>query len=446
MKIDYDVIVIGSGAAAQTIVYELKKQGKSVAIIEKNEWGGTCALRGCVPKKVLVGAAEVKKRAEDINQKGISFESFRINWPDLIEFKKTFTDSKPEQFKKSFQDAGINLYEGTARFTGNHSIKVNDAELVANNFVIAAGAKPRPLSIPGKKHVINSKQFLELHSLPRSILFIGGGLVSFEFAHIAAQAGSKVTILHRSQQPLKQFDTDLVKILIKASKDVGIDVKVNKPVVEVKNKDECFLVITENDEVFETDLVVHGAGRVPNIDDLSLKKANIRFSKRGIEVNEYMQNPSNPSIFACGDAADSNLPLTPVAGAEAKIVLTNLLYGNNKKSDNSVIPSVVFTIPPLAMVGLSESQAQERKISYTTTFQDTSSWFSSRRIGLNYSGFKILIDKKNQNIIGAHLLGHHAEELINLFTVFIKKEMKVDEIKDFIWAYPTSNYDINYML
>lgn len=446
MSSHYDVIIIGSGAAAQTVVYVLKKQGKHVAIIEKKEWGGTCALRGCVPKKVLVGAAEVKNRAVDVNNKGISFDALSINWKDLITFKKSFTDSKAKQFKQSFQDAGITIIEGEAQFTGEKSIEVNGKKLTADYFVIATGAKPRPLNMPGEEYVMTSEEFLSLHSLPPSIIFIGGGLVSFEFAHIAARAGANVTILHRSQQPLKQFDPELVQMLLKTSKEIGITIKVNKPVKHVDKKNDQYLVKTSGNEFFEADLVVHGAGRVPNISELQLEKAHISFNNKGIQVNEYMQNPNNSHVFAAGDVADAHLPLTPVAGAEGKIILSNLLKEQKKEAAINVIPSVVFTVPPLAMVGLTEEQAKKQGLSYSVNFQDTSSWFTSKRIGLKHSGFKILFDKEHQHIIGAHIFGHHAEELINLFAVFIKKKMTIDEIKDVVWAYPTSAYDINYML
>ncbi|MBS3778139.1 MAG: NAD(P)/FAD-dependent oxidoreductase, partial [Candidatus Thermoplasmatota archaeon] len=336
--------------------------------------------------------------------------------------------------------------KGTAHFTGKKSIKVNENELTAENFVIATGAKPRKLGIPGEKQVITSDQFLSIETLPKSIVFIGGGLISFEFAHVAARAGAKVTIFHRSKQPLNQFDPDLVDLLIESSKNIGIDIKVNKPVKQVEKKNDTFIVKTDENESFETDLVVHGAGRVPDIDDLDLKKANISFNKRGIEVNSYLQNPTNPCVYAAGDVAFSNLPLTPVAGAEGKIVLMNLLHDKKKDSSLSVIPSAVFTVPSLAMVGLTEDRAKQKGISYTVNYQDTSSWFTSRRIGLSHSGFKILINKENKRIIGAHLFGHHAEEMINLFTVFIKKKMTIEEIKELVWCYPTSTYDINYML
>lgn len=446
MSSHYDVIVIGSGAAAQTVVYKLKKQGKNIAIIERKEWGGTCALRGCVPKKVLVGAAEVKNRVVDLKKKGISYDSMSINWRDLVNFKKSFTESKAKQFKKSFQDANIDTIEGEAHFIGEGSIEVNGKELTADYFVIATGAKPRPLDMPGEEYVITSEDFLSLKSLPSSIIFIGGGLISFEFAHIAARVGADVTILHRSQQPLKQFDPELVQMLMKTSKDIGITIKLNKPVKEVERNKDKYIVKTSGNELFKTDLVVHGAGRIPNISALDLDKAHISFNKKGIEVNEYMQNPKNLRVFAAGDVAAAHLPLTPVAGAEGKIVLANLLEEMKKEDKIKVIPSVVFTVPPLAMVGLTEEQAKKQAISYSVHFQDTSSWFTSQRIGLKHSGFKVLIDKKTQLIIGAHFFGHHVEELVNLFAVFIKKKMTIDEIKEFVWAYPTSTYDINYML
>ncbi len=446
MVFDYDLIVIGSGAAAQTVVYACADAGLDVALIEERAFGGTCALRGCVPKKILVGAAEAVDRMKKLSGKGPSDEKLRIDWSDLISFKKTFTDSTPESVEKSLRDADVDVFKGHGSFVDTQTVKINDQHISSKHFFIATGAKPRPLHIKGGEYVQTSDDFFNLKQLPQSIIFIGGGYISFELAHIAARAGAKVTILHRSAQPLGQFDADLVNTLIDASEDLGIRLLTNKPVHAVeKTNDEFQVIAGKNNEKVKADMMMHGAGRIPHIDHLSLDDAQVIWSKRGITVNESMQSVSNPRVFAAGDVAANGLPLTPVAGAEGKIVRDNLI-GKPHQYKTRVIPSTLFTIPPLSSVGLTEEKAKKHGLSFQVNAQDTSSWYTSRRIGLKQSGYKILIDKKTDQILGAHLLGHHAEEVINVFALAMQQKIPRSDLKEMIWSYPTSTYDINYML
>ena len=446
MVFDYDLVVIGSGAAAQTVVYACADAGLHVALIEERDLGGTCALRGCVPKKILVGIAEAFDRTRSLNGKGLKDEKLRIEWNDVISFKNTFTEKKPENIKKSLQDADIDIFKGHASFVDTDTIQINSRHLSSKHFFIATGAKPRPLRIEGAKYVLTSDDFFDLDQLPSSIAFIGGGYISFELAHIAARAGAKVIILHRSNQPLAQFDKDLVNQLITATEDLGIKLITNMPVHTIKKTDDEFQIIAGNkNENVTADMVMHGAGRIPNIDQLSLDKAQVIHSKKGITVNESMQSVSNPRVFAAGDVAANGLALTPVAGAEGKVVRDNLT-GKSHQFKTRLIPSTLFTIPPLSSVGLTEEKAKKQGISSQVNAQDTSSWYTTRRIGLKYSGYKILIDKKTDQIIGAHLLGHHAEEVINIFALAMQQKMTRKDLKEMIWSYPTSTYDINYML
>lgn len=271
-----------------------------------------------------------------------------------------------------------------------------------------------------------------------------GGYISFEFAHIVSRAGAKVTILHRSERPLKNFDPELVDMLVDASREAGIEIHLNTPVDSVEKKEGRFVVRSGQKE-FQADLVVHGSG-VPDIDNLDLEKGGVRFDKKGIAVNEFLQSISNPSVYAAGDAAAVGPPLTPVAAMEGRTVAKNILKGNNTKADYYAITSVVFTSPPLASVGLSESEANKRGINFKVNYQDTSGWYSSRRIGLRHSGFKVFIDKDNNKIIGAHLLGHNTEEVINVFAVAMKAGMSADEMKNIRFSYPSNSSDIWYMI
>jgi glutathione reductase (NADPH) len=198
---------------------------------------------------------------------------------------------------------------------------------------------------------------------------------------------------------------------------------------------------------FEADLVVHGAGRVPEIDDLNLAAAGVEAEERGVRVNEYLQSISNAAVFAAGDAAASrNPPLTPVAGYEGRIVASNLLKGNHRKVERLAVPTVVFTIPPLAAVGLSEHAAQERALPFKINKQNTSTWYSSRRVAEDCSGFKVLIEEGTDRVIGAHLIGPHAEELINVFAVAMQAEIPASKLKHAIFGYPTLASEVQYMI
>jgi len=194
-------------------------------------------------------------------------------------------------------------------------------------------------------------------------------------------------------------------------------------------------------------MIVHGAGRTPEIADLNLNAAKVEWNPRGVKVNEYLQSVSNPAVYSAGDsAASGNPPLTPVAGYEGGVVATNLLEGNRAKADPGAVPTVAFTIPPLASVGLREDQAVAAGIRFRKTFQETHGWYSSRRINEPHSGFKILIDEATDQIVGAHLLGHNAEELINLFTLAIHSKIRTSDLRKMIFAYPTHASNVQYML
>lgn len=446
-KKQYDLISIGTGSAGATAAGMCKNAGWSVAIIDSLPFGGTCALRGCDPKKVLVGAVEIIDRSVDLKNKGIVKEP-EINWKELMKFKRSFTEPRPKMREQNFQKAGIDTYHGEAKFTGKNTIEVGSEILEGKYILIATGAIPMKLNIKGEENISNSNDFLDMDMIPRSIIFIGGGYISFELAHVAAMAGSRIVILHRSGDALKKFDSDLVNILINSYKEKGIDIKLNMSVNSVEKKGEKFIVYAgkNGEHKFGSDMVVHGAGRIPNIHGLNLVVGEVQTDSRGIVINEYLQSISNPSVYVAGDANYKGVPLTPVAGMEGKIVAQNILEGNKTKPDYYAIPSVVFSVPPLASVGILEKDAKKQKLNYKVNYKDTSSWYTSNRIGLKYSAFKVLIDKDTNQILGAHLLGNNADEIINIFAMAMKMKLKVDELTNIIFAYPTSGSDIKYMV
>ncbi|MBA9079084.1 dihydrolipoyl dehydrogenase family protein [Rufibacter quisquiliarum] len=444
----FDLVVVGTGSAGSITANKFRANGKKVAIIDHQPFGGTCALRGCDPKKVLVQAAELVERAMGMQQKGIKGKAV-LSWPELMSFKRTFTDPVPESREKSFRKAGITTYHGTATFISENVIQVGDGQLEAEQFVIAAGAMPNKLNIPGEEFLIDSTGFLDLEQLPQDIVLVGGGYIAMEFAHIAVRAGAKVTIVHRGELPLKNFETDLVKLLLKATRDVGIEVILETEVKSIERTGEHYVVRAkqQNQEItINADIVVHAAGRTPELENLRLENANVTYSKRGVKVNKYLQSVSNPNVYACGDAAEGGLPLTPVAAMEGHVVASNMLKGNKKTPDYRVIPTNVFSIPPMASVGLTEQEARNQGRNVKIKFEETASWFSSKQINEGTSGYKIITDQDSDLIIGAHLLGSHAPEVINILAMAMQHDITASQVRKMIFSYPTSASDLVYMV
>ena len=450
MEKSYDVIVVGTGVAGITGAYTCGKAGLRVAIIDERPFGGTCALRGCDPKKLLYTAAEIIRDYLGFGGENVFNGKLEIEWNELMRFKKDYIAGIPEAREKAFREAGIDTYHGKAAFLRRDTILVGEYELVAGKFIIASGSRPADLEIIGDDYVLTSDDFLELDLLPEHVAFIGGGYISMEFAGIARMAGSEVTVIHRGPAILKGFDPDLVELVQKACREMGINIVLNARVRSVEKIKKGFQIassLPEGERLDEADLVFHGAGRVPNVEGLELEKAGIEVGKSGIVVNDYLQSVSCPHVYAAGDCAASGGPnLTPVSTAEGEIVAKNILNTNTRKYSPAVVPTVVFTLPPLAAVGLTESQAVERKIDFRKNYAETSDWYSSRRLGLNYSGFKVLIENSTGKILGAHLFYPHGEEVINLFALAIANDLTIKDLKKVVYTYPTCSSDIKYML
>jgi glutathione reductase (NADPH) len=445
----YDLVVIGTGTAAQVAASRCRSAGWQVAVVDHLPFGGTCQLRGCDPKKVLVGVAEAIDHARRMRGKGIAGGEPAITWSELIEFKRGFTDPVPPMKERSFAENGIDAYHGRARFVGPRAVGVG-AEVLEGRFVlIAAGAVPAPLGIPGEQHIITSTEFLELDSLPPRIVLAGGGYIAAEFSHIAARAGAQVTVLQRADRMLTRFDPDLVGWLMDKFREIGIDVRLETRVEAVeKGPDGLTLRAAANGkpEAFKADLVVHAAGRVPDLDGLDLPAADVATENGRVKLNEYLQSISNPAVYAAGDAASNGPPLTPVAGHDGRIVAANVIEGNTHKPDYLGVPSVAFTIPPIASVGLSEASARQQGLNFRVHHQKASDWYTARRVAESAYGFKVLVDEGTDRILGAHLLGPHVDEVINIFALAIRRGLSAEDLKTTIFAYPTGASDITYML
>lgn len=449
MSSSFDLMVIGTGVAGTTVASACVRSGMNVAIVDKVPYGGTCALRGCDPKKILRRGAEIVDSARLMRGKGID-DAVSIDWAALMTHKREFTEAMPQRIEDGLTDSGVTTVHGSAHFIDPHRLEINGESYESAAFVIAAGARPRDLSFTGHEHVVDSSHFLDLDDLPERILFIGGGFISFEFAHIAARAGSSTMIVHHSDQLLKAFDPDLVGMLAHRSGDVGIDIRTDTAIRSIERDGATYrveIVHQDDVQVVTTDLVVHGAGRVPDLDGLHLDNANVAWSSRGVTVGEQLRSTTHSSVYAAGDAADSpGLPLTPVAQLEAQTVSANLINGSADVPNYTGIPSVVFTVPELARVGLLESEAADQGINVEVRFSDTSSWFSNFRVGETSAAAKILVDKDTDRIMGAHLLGPGCAEQINLFAIGMQADLTAKQLASMTTAYPSVGHDIASLL
>lgn len=445
----FDVIVVGTGPSGSRIAAGCSKQGLNVAAVDSRGYGGTCPLRGCIPKKVLSDAAEVVQQSEQMQGKGIGRTS-NIEWKELMQFKRSFTEPVPEKQETSMQDAGVETFDGVATFVNDQEIMIGQQTLFGKNVVIATGAKPMPLPIEGNEHLTTSDEFLDLDKLPSRILFVGGGYISFELAHVAAKAGCDVHILQRGDQPLKQFDKEMVQQLIEAMEETGVSVHLNTEVEEIKQEGSQYQVVTKKNgkkEIMTGDMVVHGGGRIPELEDLQLENGNVAYEKAGITVNKYLQSTTNSHVYAAGDAADTEgAPLTPVAGIEARVVIENIVNGNRGEADYTGVPSVVFTMPKVASAGITEEEAEKNGYDIESKFTDMKDWFTYAHKNESRAAVKIITDKKTGRLLGAHMISSKADELINFFAMAIQLQLSTEEIKKLTLVFPTAISDIPTML
>lgn len=445
----YDLIVVGSGAAAAGVASRVRQAGRSVAMVDCRPFGGTCALRGCDPKKVLVSGVEAVRAATRLAGRGVSGEP-AIDWAALMAFKRTFTDPVPAQRASGYREQGIDAFQGTARFKGPHALLVADTELEARHIVLAAGAEAVPLGIPGQELAVTSEAFLSLAALPPRIVFIGGGYIAAECSNIAALAGARVTVLQRGERMLTGFDPDLVGWLMESFRSIGITVATDVRVASIERSEAGFKVHYSSKAAptsVAADLVVHAAGRRPALAALGPDAGGVAVDERGrLRLNEWLQSVSNPAVYAAGDAAQRGPPLTPVAGRDAEIVAANVLHGNTRKAEYHGVPTVAFTIPPIAAVGLDEAAAREAHREVRVNCRRASDWYTARRLAEPVYGFKVITDAASRRVVGAHLVGPGAEETINLFTLAIRENLTTDRLRETLFAYPTSASDIGYML
>ena len=437
---NYDYLVIGAGNAGQTLAKTAAEAGHSVAMTEGRAYGGTCPLRGCDPKLVLHAAAETLHRLQRLQGKGFtSTPAFR--WPDLMAWKRSFTEPIPDKARDKMAEAGVKVYDAYASFVDAHTMRFGEEEVRGETIIIACGQKPAPLDIPGKEHLLTSDDFLDMDDLPEEMVIIGGGYIGTETAHVCQALGCKVTIVVSESVPLEKFDPDLADQLRQSMEDRGMRVHLNSKATAVRGTAGSYEVDIEDEDgntsTLTTQRVIHCAGRVPNIDELDLDKAGVAYGKKGIKVDDQLRT-NLPHVYALGDCADSGLPLTPVVSYDGQLLTDNLFGGKDRKLDYYPIPTVAFCLPGMASVGMTAKQAEEDERELEIKHVDATDWFHARYRNVPACGHKLIIDREQDLLLGAHLLDPEAPELINLLYTIIRQRIKLSEVRHMIFAYPTS--------
>jgi glutathione reductase (NADPH) len=440
----YDIIIIGGGNAGFGVSAVAHAAGKSIAFIEEWDFGGTCPNRGCTPKKVLVAAAHALHEIEIASAHGITVGKPSLDWSKLIRREKDMISFIPDAMASTAEKRGA-IYRGSAKFVGPNAVEVNGQTLTARNIVIATGSKPRPLPIPGAALMITSDDILSDETQPDEIVFIGGGVIAMEFSHVYARAGTKVTILEVMPQLLPRIEAEAVAVLRTESERIGVTIKTSVEVQSISQADDRLSVSYVHDGKTQTvvaDRVVNGAGRIANVESLDLEAGNIEHDRVAVKTNAHLQSVSNPSVWVAGDALVTSPQLSPVATYEGRVVGENIVKGLNTAPDYSVIPSSVYTVPALSTVGLTEAEANAQGLKFKATTNDMTGWFSGKAYAETVAWAKVLVEDDSDRILGAHLVGHHGEDLIHMFALAMRHGISASALKEGVFAFPTFSSDL----
>jgi len=444
-----DVLILGGGNAGMGVTVPTRAAGLSVAMVEERDLGGTCPNRGCTPKKVLVAAAHALHEIEQARVHCIKVGEPHLDWAALIDREKHMISHIPGSLGHLMESRGVAVLRDHAVFVGHNAVRVGERTIEAKHIVIATGSKPRALSIPGADHMITSDEVLSERTLPRDVVFVGGGVIALEFGHVYARAGARVTILEVLPRLLPAMDADAVARVHAESERIGIHIQTSVQVKQIQSFDGRLRVTYEHggkERTVEADRVVNGAGRVANVDTLDVEVGNVQHAGGRIAVDEFLRSTSNPSVHVCGDVLWTSAQLSPIATYEGRIVGRNVVEGPKHKPDYASIPSCVYTVPALASVGLTEAAAKEKGHEFEVHTNDMLGWLSARTYAETAAWAKVLVDKTTDKILGAHMMGHGGEELIHIFAFAMAHGITAGRIVDTVYAFPTFSADIKSML
>lgn len=424
---DYDLFVIGAGSGGVRAARLTALGGKRVAIAEEFRVGGTCVIRGCVPKKFMVMASEVSHALEIAEGYGWSFDNARFDWPTFLQAKDVEIARLSGIYAANLGKAGVDLVHGRAVLTDAHTVQIlnkegaPDRSITAERILIATGGRPwMPEELEGIEHAITSEEAFHLPELPKRILIAGGGYIAVEFAGIFAGLGVETTLIYRGPNILRGFDDDVRAHLAGEIEKRGIKVILGCQHKSLEKTDSGIVNHLENGMTIETDVVMFATGRVPHVKGLGLDKAGVKIDDNGaICVDEYSKTTAD-NIWAIGDVTD-RMNLTPVAIREAVAFHETVYKDNPQHFDYEAVATAVFSQPPVGTVGLTESEARHSCPGevdvYLTRFRPMKYAFtgSDERVLM-----KLVVDAQSQKVVGVHIVGPEAPEMIQLAAIAVK--------------------------
>ena len=435
-----DFLVIGGGSAGVATARRAARHGARVTLIERGRMGGTCVNVGCVPKKVMWQAGRMAKAMDDMSGYGFDGEPMRHDWARLVERREAYIRRLNGIYDSNLEKEGVDVVRGSARFVGPRRVRVADAEYEADHVLVAVGGRPvRPGDIPGSDLGIDSDGFFALESLPARTAVIGSGYIAVELAGVLAALGSRTSLLFRHDTVLRDFDEMLGPLLVEAMRGQGVDMRANSPVSRVERDGGDLLVHHGASEPLRVDQVLWAVGRVPETASLGLEVAGIASDEQGYVPVDAFQNTNQAGVYAVGDVTGGPA-LTPVAIAAGRRLADRVFGGQaDRHLDMTMIPTVVFSSPTIGTVGLTERQAREQ-------FGDAVKVYGSTFRALYYgvldnkqtSCFKLVCAGDEERVVGCHLFGSGADEILQGFAVAMRMGATKRDFDDTVAIHPTS--------
>ena len=410
-KYDFDLFTIGAGSGGVAGSRRAAAYGAKVGICENSRVGGTCVIRGCVPKKLLVYGAQVADEIADARGYGWDIGQATFSWPTLIANKNREIDRLNGIYIKMLADAGVELITGEGRMVDAHTVDIGGRRVTAERILIATGGHPVMPNTPGIEHAITSNEALELAELPKRVVVVGAGYIAVEFAGIFQTLGAEVTLVLRGDIPLRGFDMDVRQHLAHELTERGMRI-LNGTLVESIAKVADGLHVTLNDgQTISCDQILYATGRVPNTRNLGLQEVGVKTDAAGAVLVDEWSRTSVENVYAVGDVTNKH-NLTPVAIAEARALAETLYNDNPTKFDPHLISTAVFSQPPVATVGLAEHQARESGKAvdvYRSTFRPMHNTLSGRQ---EKTLMKLVVDRESDRVLGCHMVGPDAAEIM----------------------------------
>ncbi|MGK6318726.1 glutathione-disulfide reductase [Sphingomonas sp. DT-204] len=435
---DYDLFVIGAGSGGTRAARVSAAHGAKVAIAEEYRVGGTCVIRGCVPKKLLVFGAHFAEDLKDARRFGWNVPDCDFEWTTLRDNVLSEVDRLNQAYTQTLTNNGVEIIHQRATVTGPHGVRLADGrEISAKVILIATGARPDVPSCPGHEHGITSNQVFHLDALPKRVLIAGAGYIANEFAGIFHQFGSKVTLINRTDVILRGYDESIRDRLLQISMMKGIDFRFHAEFRGItKDKDGCLTVEMTNHEPITVDCVLFATGRVPNTGDLGLESAGVELDAKGaVKVDEDSRSTC-PSIYAVGDVTN-RIQLTPVAIREGHAFADTVFGGNPWRVDHDGVPHAVFSHPPMAGVGLTEGQARQKLGSvkvYLSDFRAMKNVLAGRNERALY---KMVCDGVTDRVVGLHMIGPDAPEILQAAAIAVKAGLTKADFDATVALHPT---------